>query len=107
MDCGEFKELSSAWALGALDEAEDAACAAHLASPVPHEGCEDSHREARTLTARLASAVPEHPVAARVWSAIEQQVRAERSPPKVAAAAPATRKRRPRRHTRPRHLAPV
>ena len=101
MDCGEFKELTSAWALGALDEAEGAACAAHLASPDPHQGCQDSHREARTLTERLAEAVPEHPVAGRVWSAIEERVRAEHRGPMVPLAADAAGQ------ARSRHLAPV
>lgn len=96
MDCGEFKELSSVWALGALDEAEDAACAAHLASPLPHEGCLDSHRGAHTLIGRLAGAVTEHPVAARVWSAIEQRLRAEQRDPMVLPAAAAARQPRPR-----------
>lgn len=102
MDCGEFKELASVWALGALDEAEDAACAAHLASPEPHQGCGDSHREACTLTERLAGAVPEHPVAARVWNAIEARVRGEQGATMPAAPAGAESEL-----PHPRHLAPV
>ena len=103
MNCGEFQELVRAWVLGALDESERAACADHLASLEPHDGCHDRHRDARALTERLAGAVREHPVNARVWNAIADRVRAEkraaiapRPPP------PTTEEPRP-----PRHLAPV
>jgi hypothetical protein len=105
MNCGEFKELAWAWALGTLDEAEDAACAAHLASPDPHQGCEDCYRDGRALTERLATAVGEHPVAPRVWTVIEDRVRAEERPAVVqpAAATPS----QPPTSARARHLASV
>ena len=100
MDCGEFKELTAAWALGALDESERAACAAHLASPDPHQGCHECHRDACAVTARLAGAVREHPVNPKVWNAIADQVRAEQ-PAAVVARPPAARDARSKR------LAPV
>ncbi|HET6146188.1 MAG TPA: hypothetical protein VFH68_01555 [Polyangia bacterium] len=102
MDCGEFKELAGAWALGALDESECAACAAHLARPEPHQGCQDCHRDARALTERLAGAVPEHPVNTRVWNAIADRVRAEKRASVASKPVPPPEEPRP-----PRHLASV
>jgi len=100
MDCGAFKELTAAWALGALDESERAACAAHLASPDPHQGCHECHRDACAVTARLAGGVREHPVNPRVWTAIAAQVRAEKTAAVVARPKPAS-------PARAKHLAPV
>ena len=101
MNCGEFKELVRVWALGALDENERAACAAHLASPEPHQGCHDRHRDACALTERLSGAVREHPVNPRVWNAIADRVRADKRAA-VAPRPPAPEAPRP-----PRHLASV
>ena len=77
MDCRSFKELVPALALDALDEAERAACAAHLAEHGPHDGCEQAESDARALAARLACALPERPLDARVWRAIEDRAQAE------------------------------
>jgi hypothetical protein len=100
MDCGEFKELTAAWVLGALEESERAACAAHLASPDPHQGCHDCHRAACAVTTRLAGAVREHPISPRVWTAIADKIRAEKRAAVVARSpVPAA--------ARPKHLAPV
>jgi hypothetical protein len=79
MDCRTFKELVPALALDALDEAERAACAAHLAGPGPHDGCAEAESDARALAARLARALPERPVAPRVWRAIEVRAQAEQA----------------------------
>jgi anti-sigma-K factor RskA len=77
MRCHDFKELVPALALGTLDQAEAAACAAHLASKGPHDGCHPAEQEARLLAARLSDALPDHPVNPRVWRAIENRVQAE------------------------------
>jgi len=77
MDCRSFKELVPALALDALDEPERSACAAHLAEHGPHDGCEQAERDARALAARLARALPERPVDARVWRAIEDRAQAD------------------------------
>ena len=79
MDCKEFKELVSAFALDALDEAERAACAAHLGDGGTHDGCAQAEADARALVAQLAGALRERPVDPRVWRAIERRVRAESS----------------------------
>jgi hypothetical protein len=77
MDCRSFKELVPGLALDALDEAERAACAAHLTAHGPHDGCAEAVSDARALAARLARALPERKVAARVWRAIEDRAQAE------------------------------
>jgi len=77
MDCRSFKELVPALALDALDEAERAACAAHLAEHGPHDGCAEAVSDARALAARLARALPERKVDRRVWRAIEDRAQAE------------------------------
>ena len=79
MDCPTFKELVPALALDALEETERAACAAHLAEPGPHDGCAEAASDARALAARLARALPERPVDARVWRAIEVRAQAEQA----------------------------
>jgi hypothetical protein len=77
MDCRSFKELVPALALDALDEAERAACTAHLAEHGPHAGCAEALSDARALAARLARALPERSVDPRVWRAIEDRAQAE------------------------------
>jgi hypothetical protein len=77
MDCRTFQELVPALALDALDEGERSACAAHLSESGPHDGCVEAESDARALAARLASALPERPVDARVWRAIEDRAQAE------------------------------
>lgn len=77
MDCKTFKELVPALALDALDDAERAACTAHLAEHGPHDGCAQADSDARALAARLAKALPERPVAPRVWRGIEDRAQAE------------------------------
>ena len=77
MDCRSFKELVPALALDALDEAERAACAAHLAEHGPHDGCAEAVSDARALAARLARALPQRKVDRRVWRAIEDRAQAE------------------------------
>ena len=77
MDCRSFKELVPALALDALDEAERAACAAHLTEHGPHDGCAEAVSDARALAARLARALPEAKVDRRVWRAIEDRAQAE------------------------------
>jgi hypothetical protein len=77
MDCRSFKELVPALALDALDEAERAACAAHLAEHGPHSSCAEAVSDARALAARLARALPERKVDRRVWRAIEDRAQAE------------------------------
>ena len=90
MHCTDFKELVHALALGALDQAEASACAAHLASTGPHDGCHEAEQEARLLAARLTDALPDHAANPRVWRAIEDRVQAE------APARPRPRRRRRR-----------
>jgi len=72
--CLEFKEVVSAYALGALDDEERAACDAHLAHEGPHEGCEQSLRRARRVSDNLGVAL--RPVTPReaVWDTIGERL---------------------------------
>jgi anti-sigma-K factor RskA len=73
MTCAEFKELCAAYALGAVDEAERAACNEHLAQPT-HEGCLEALAEAElTLNAIPLALTPVRP-RAEMWDAIERAV---------------------------------
>jgi hypothetical protein len=84
MDCRDFKDLVPAFALRTLDESEHAACAAHLATAGPHDGCHGAEARARALVARLASVLPDYPVKPGMWHAIEQRVRADDALPVAA-----------------------
>jgi anti-sigma-K factor RskA len=75
MTCAEFKELVAAYAIGGLEPEELAACEAHLASGVAHEGCAEALADARAVAdALLASPTPVRPPK-DLWAAIEAEVR--------------------------------
>jgi len=98
MDCDEFKELAPAFALGALEELERAACAAHLAigGAAIHQGCEDALCEAQAVAGRLASLLPPRQPHSRVWDAIEDGLtRNLLGKDRVVRAARLSRRRRP------------
>jgi anti-sigma-K factor RskA len=77
MTCAQFKELVPAWSLGALDEVDQEACEAHLASLGPHEGCEVQLSTAeKTAQLLAASVIPVRPSSA-VWDSIERQLAKE------------------------------
>ena len=75
MTCAEFKELVGAHAIDALDAEERAACEAHLASGVAHEGCTEALAEARTVAEALLASPPPVKPSKALWAAIEADVR--------------------------------
>lgn len=89
MTCAEFRDDVAGYALGALDPAEQAACAAHLAEPIAHEGCHEALAEAYETAALLGAALPQEAPRAQVWQAIERAIGAAPD----AATGPATRRR--------------
>ena len=74
MDCAEFKELAPAFALGALEESERAACAAHLGGGGAHDGCAGVLGEAQAVAAQLSALLPARRPRSRVWDAIEASI---------------------------------
>jgi hypothetical protein len=86
LSCAEFKELVPGYALAALDEVEQTACARHLELAGPHEGCAEAVVEVRMVTARLVAALPLPAPPPQLWQAIEARLRAMATEPVVAAA---------------------
>jgi len=77
MNCREFHEAASAWALGALDAREAAACEEHLREPV-HDGCAEAVARARAGVAAMDDALP--PLRP-TWANLERRVRATEARP--------------------------
>ena len=71
MTCAEFKELAAALALDALEPDERAMARAHLAEPIPHEGCAESLGRAEAAARLLPGALSDKPPRDRVWRWIE------------------------------------
>src|SRR6185369_6901435 len=88
MDCAQFKELAPAFALGALEESERAACAAHLAGGGAHDGCADALGEAQAVAAQLGALLPPRRPRSRVWDAIEASLVTRSRPAGAGPAAP-------------------
>ena len=76
MTCAEFKELAAALALGALDPDERARARAHLAEPIPHEGCAEALGRAEQAARLLPGALIDRPPPDRVWRWIEARLSA-------------------------------
>lgn len=80
-NCGQFRELFEAYALGALDAEERIALEVHLAT-----GCSDcakSVSEARWLVSQLAYIAPDSPPSAMLKGRLMQKVRAEARNPRA------------------------
>jgi anti-sigma-K factor RskA len=73
MTCAEFKELFGAFALGAVDETERAACEAHLAQP-EHEGCPEALAAARATVNAIPLALPPVRPRPEIWERIAKEV---------------------------------
>lgn len=74
MKCAEFLDLAPGYALDALSDEEQRACAHHLAAEGPHEGCEQALARHTRVVESLASALPGTPVDPNVWRAIETRI---------------------------------
>ena len=74
MNCETFKQQVAGYAMAALEPAEQAACRAHLADPMTHEGCQEALADAKATAAQLGFAlVPSRPPD-RVWHAVERAI---------------------------------
>lgn len=75
MTCAEFKEVCAAYALGAVDEAERAACEAHLAEPTHEgEGCGEALAAAQATVNALPLALAPVRPRPEMWAEIERVV---------------------------------
>src|SRR4051812_35431167 len=77
MNCAEFKESVSALALGALEPAEEAACAEHLETEPFHQGCHEAYTRALVTAGKLATSLTPVKPGAQVWAGIEAALDAE------------------------------
>jgi anti-sigma-K factor RskA len=71
--CREFHEAVGAFALGALDPAESAACEAHLAAAT-HDGCREAYADAMRVTGKLGASLPPVRPPRHVWTDLEGQL---------------------------------
>lgn len=74
LTCTQFVDLADAFALGALEELEQRACARHIGRAVHHAGCREALASARNVMDRLAVAMPGGPPPAALWDAIEARL---------------------------------
>jgi hypothetical protein len=74
--CAQFVELADAFALDALDELEQRACARHITRMAHHHGCREALSIAHRVMDRLAAAVPPAalPASPALWTAIEARL---------------------------------
>src|SRR4051794_35863118 len=77
MNCAEFKESVSALVLGALEPAEEAACAEHLETEPFHQGCHEAYARALVTAGKLATSLAPVKPGAQVWAGIEAALDAE------------------------------
>jgi anti-sigma-K factor RskA len=74
MTCAQFVDLAGAFALNALDDLEQHACARHIVRSVHHAGCREALSSANAVMARLASALPATAPPPGLWTAIESRL---------------------------------
>ena len=74
MTCAHFVELADAFALNALDELEERACARHITRMIHHQGCREALAMARDVVGYLAVMVPGGNAPPAVWSAIQARL---------------------------------
>jgi hypothetical protein len=74
LTCTQFVELADAFALEALDELEQRACARHIGRSVHHAGCREALANARVVMDGLASTLPGGAPPAALWDAIEARL---------------------------------
>jgi anti-sigma-K factor RskA len=74
LTCAQFVDMAEAFALDALDENEQRACARHASRAVHHAGCREALAAAQGVVDRLAAALPGGAPPPHVWSAIESRL---------------------------------
>jgi len=72
--CAQFVELADAFALDALDEIEQRACAGHVTRMIHHHGCRQALAGARDVVDRLAVLVPGGVPPAALWRGIQARL---------------------------------
>jgi anti-sigma-K factor RskA len=74
LTCTQFIDMADAFALDALDDVEQRACARHIVRPLHHAGCREALASARAVMGRLAAAVPGGAPPPGLWTAIEARL---------------------------------
>jgi hypothetical protein len=75
LSCAQFVEMADAFALDALDELEQRACARHITRMVHHQGCREALAAARDVMERLGAALPDATAPSpELWNAIEARL---------------------------------
>jgi hypothetical protein len=75
LTCTEFVDMAEAFALDALDEHEQRACARHAGRAVHHAECREALAAARGVVDRLGAALPLGSAPPpHLWSAIESRL---------------------------------
>ena len=74
LTCTQFVDKAEAFALEALDELEQRACARHIVRSIHHHGCREALASAQSVVDSLAAVVPGGAPPAALWSAIEARL---------------------------------
>jgi anti-sigma-K factor RskA len=74
LTCAQFVEMAEAFALGALHELEQRACARHITRSIHHHGCREALALAYGVMGRLAASLPPTAPPPELWSAIEARL---------------------------------
>jgi len=74
LTCTQFVDLADAFALNALDELEEHACARHILRSVHHAGCREALAAARDVMDRLAAGLPAMVPPPALWTSIEARL---------------------------------
>jgi hypothetical protein len=74
MTCAQFVDMADAFALQALDELEQHACARHITRAAPHHGCREALALAYGVIGQLAAGLPAETPPPALWTAIEARL---------------------------------
>jgi hypothetical protein len=75
LTCAQFVDMAEAFALDALDEHEQRACARHVVRAVHHAHCREALAAARAVVDRLGAVLPtDGAPPPHLWSAIESRL---------------------------------
>jgi hypothetical protein len=74
LTCAQFVDMAEAFALDALDAAEQRACALHALRTVHHAGCREALAAAHDVMDQLAAGLPAMVPPAELWTSIEARL---------------------------------
>jgi anti-sigma-K factor RskA len=74
LTCAQFIDRADAFALEALDELEQRACARHIIRSAHHNGCQEALAAAQTVIDQLAAGLPTAAPSPGLWNAIEARL---------------------------------